>query len=319
MLKRKVVFMELLNALFRSELKGKLNPAAVKELANIHYWGVSVIPVLLGSALAFTVGGHFDLLVFLLLLPAAVLMHCVVNAYNHLFDYLRGTDGEENRDNRRYPILYYGIHPLYVFFLGIFYLFLALLLSLYVVYTAGWPLLVIGMIGAVVAVTYSGGPLPLSHFPLGEIASGFTMGGLIPFAVFFGMTADLDFRILLFALPMILTIGLVCYVNNICDIEKDRVNRRTLPILIGRERASKSFRAAYALTWLCAFVLLAVFFPKGCWVPLIGFLLCVKKLRRLAKLEYTPETRHEVMPLFGSLIPFLNVSYIIGILIHGLL
>ena len=311
--------MELINALFHSELNGKLNLAAVKELANIHYWGVSVIPVLLGSALAFTVGGHFDFLVFLLLLPAAVLMHCVVNAYNHLFDYLRGTDGEENRDNRRYPILYYGIHPLYVLFLGMVYLFLALLLSLYVVYTAGWPLLVIGVIGAVVAVTYSGGPLPLSHFPLGEIASGFTMGGLIPFAVFFGMTADLDFRILLFALPMILTIGLVCYVNNICDIEKDRVNRRTLPILIGRERASKSFRAVYALTWLCAFVLSAVFFTKGCWVPAIGFLLCFQKLRRLAKLEYTPETRNEVMPLFGSLIPFLNIGYALGILIHGLL
>ena len=26
----------------------------------------------------------------------------------------------------------------------------------------------------------------------------------------------------------------------ICDIEKDRVNRRTLPILIGRERAASS-------------------------------------------------------------------------------
>ena len=60
--------MELINALFHSELNGKLNLAAVKELANIHYWGVSVIPVLLGSALAFTVGGHFDFLVFLLLL-----------------------------------------------------------------------------------------------------------------------------------------------------------------------------------------------------------------------------------------------------------
>ena len=311
--------MELIHALFHSELRGKLNPAAVKELANVHYWGVSVIPVLLGSVLAFTVGGHFDLLVFALLLPAAVLMHCVVNAYNHLFDYLRGTDGEENRENPRYPILYYGIHPLYVLFLGIAYLFLALLLSLYVIYLSGWPLLVIGVIGAVVAVTYSGGPLPLSHFPLGEIASGFTMGGLIPFAVYYGMTARLDFQILLFSLPMIFTIGLVCYVNNICDIEKDRVNRRTLPILIGRERASKGFRGAYALTWCGAFVLLLLFFPKGCWVLPIGFLLCFGKLRRLAKLEYTPETRHEVMPLFGSLIPFLNIGYALGILLHGLL
>lgn len=311
--------MELIHALFCSQLRGKLGFAAVKELANVHYWGVSIIPVILGSALAFTVGGHFDLLVFALLLPAAVLMHCVVNAYNHLFDYLRGTDGAENRDNPRYPILYYGVNPLYVLFLGILYLFLALLLSVYVIFHSGFALLVIGVIGAVVAVTYSGGPFPLSHYPLGELASGFTMGGLIPFAAYYGMTASLDFQVLLFALPMILTIGLVCYVNNICDMEKDRVNRRTLPILIGRERASKSFRLVYAMTWCIALILAALFFPKGCWVVAIGFLLCFKKLRRLWTLRYTPETRSEVMPLFGSLIPYLNLSYALCILVHGLL
>lgn len=291
---------------------------AVKELANVHYWGVSIIPVLLGSVLAFTVGGHFDLLVFLLLLPAAVLMHCVVNAYNHLFDYLRGTDGEENKNNPRYPILYYGINPVYVLLLGMVYLFSALLCSLYVVYETGLPLLVIGVIGAFVAVSYSGGPFPLSHYPLGELASGFTMGGLITFAVYYGMIARLDWLVLLFAVPMILTIGLVCYVNNICDIEKDRINRKTLPILIGRERASRWFRIAYGFTWVVAFVLSALFFTKGCWVVLIGFFLCRKKLSRLWQLTYEAGTRHEVMPLFGSLIPFLNVSYALGILIHGL-
>ena len=61
--------MELMKALFCSPLKGKLNLRAVKELANIHYWGVSVVPVLLGAALAFAYGGHFDPLVFVLLMP----------------------------------------------------------------------------------------------------------------------------------------------------------------------------------------------------------------------------------------------------------
>lgn len=304
---------ELMKAMFCSPLKGKLNLRAVKELANIHYWGVSVVPVLLGAALAFAYGGHFDPLVFVLLMPAAILMHCVVNAYNHLFDFLRGTDGEENKNNTRYPILYYGINPIYVLFLGIVYLGLALLLSLYVVFTAGWELLVIGAVGAFVAVFYSGGPLPLSHFPLGELASGFTMGGLITFAVYFGMVGSLDWIVLFFALPMIFTIGLVCFVNNICDIEKDRVNRKTLPILLGREGTSRAFRVVYGLTWLGAFGISLVFFPEGCWVVPLAMFLCRKKLARLWRLTYTPETRHEVMPLFGSLIPWLNVSYLLGI------
>ena len=133
--------MELIHALFHSSQRGPLTLQGIKELANIHYWAVSIIPVLLGSALAYTVGNKFDLLVFVLLLPAAISMHCVVNAYNHLFDYLRGTDRGEEKNSSRYPILYYGINPLYVLILGVVYLFLAFVLSFYVVLQAGWPLL----------------------------------------------------------------------------------------------------------------------------------------------------------------------------------
>lgn len=310
--------MDLYQELFHSSRRGMLHRKSIKELANIHYWGVSVVPVLLGSALAFAYGGHFDFLVFLLLMPAAISMHCVVNAYNHLFDYLRGTDGEENKNNPRYPIMYYDINPLYVLLLGFVYLGLALALSLYVVFRVGPILLVIGIIGAFVAVFYSGGPLPLSHFPLGELASGFTMGGLITFAVYFGMIGHLDWIVLLFALPMILTIGLVCFVNNICDMEKDSINRKTIPILIGRPLSSRLFRVVYALTWVCAMVLSVVFFTEGCWILVIAFVICRKKLRTLWSLSYEPNTRHLVMPLFGSLIPWLNVSYALAITFSGL-
>ena len=312
-------FKQILNGLFHSELRGPLTPGAVKELANVHYWSVSIIPVLLGSALAYTVGGCFDLLVFCLLLPAAVLMHCVVNGYNHLFDYLSGTDGLENKNNRRYPIMYYGVNPLYVLILGIVYLGLALLLSLYVVVKTGPVLLLIGAIGAFVAVFYSGGPYPLSHYPLGELASGFAMGGLIPFAVWYGMTASLDWLIFVYALPMIFTIGILCYINNICDIEKDSKNRKTIPILIGRKKASVLFRFSYALTWLIAFVLALICFTKGSWIMALAFVLALKKLKILFGMEYTPETRGDVMSLYGSLIPVLNIGYSLAILCHGLI
>lgn len=308
----------MLNSLFHSDIRGSLTFGAIKELANIHYWSVSIIPVLLGSALAFTYGGHFDLLVFCLLLPAAVLMHCVVNAYNHLFDFLSGTDGMENKNNHRYPIMYYGVNPLYVLILGLVYLGIALLLSLYVVLQTGPVLLLIGAIGAFVAVFYSGGPFPLSHYPLGELASGFAMGGLIPFAVYYGMTASLDLLVFVYVLPMIFTIGILCYINNICDIEKDSKNRKTIPILIGRKRASVLFRVSYAFTWLIAFVLALICFTKGSWIMALALIFAYKKLKILFGTEYTPQTRAEVMPLYGSLIPVLNIGYILTILFNGL-
>lgn len=313
------LIMELIHALFHSSQRGPLTLQGIKELANIHYWAVSIIPVLLGSALAYTAGNKFDLLVFVLLLPAAISMHCVVNAYNHLFDYLRGTDRGEEKNSSRYPILYYGINPLYVLILGVVYLLLAFVLSFYVVLQAGWPLLMIGAVGAFIAVFYSGGPFPLAHYPLGEFASGTAMGGLIPFAVYYGMTGSLDWIVLVYTLPMILTIGILCFINNICDIEKDSINRRTLPILIGRPLSSTLFRVGYGLTWICALLISVLSFTKGCWILILSLVLAWKKLRELFRMDYTPSTRNIVIPLYASTIPILNVGYTITILLQGLL
>lgn len=310
--------MELMRALFHSSQRGPLTLQGIKELANIHYWAVSIIPVLLGAALAYTVGGHFDFLVFFLLLPAAVSLHCVVNAYNHLFDYLRGTDGGEDKNSPRYPILYYGINPLYVLLLGFVYLFFAFILSFYVVCQTGWPLLLLGMIGAFIAVFYSGGPFPLAHYPLGELASGTAMGGLIPFAVYYGMTGSLDWIVLVYTLPMILTIGILCFINNICDMEKDSVNRRTLPMLIGRPLSSNLFRVGYGLTWICTILISIVSFTKGCWVLIFSLIFARKKMQMLYRMPYTPSTRNTVIPLYASTIPFLNVGYAIAVLLQGM-
>jgi 1,4-dihydroxy-2-naphthoate octaprenyltransferase len=80
-------------------------------------------------------------------------------------------------------IVYSNINPRHVFSLGISYLITAFLLGLKIISVSGFLPLYIGLIGVAVIVLYSAGPFPISYMPISDLVAGFTMGGLIPFAV----------------------------------------------------------------------------------------------------------------------------------------
>ncbi|MDO4542288.1 MAG: UbiA family prenyltransferase, partial [Bacillota bacterium] len=126
------------------------------ELATPNTWGASIMPVLLGTSLAYALDKAFDPVFFLLLLLCSVLMHCAVNACNHLFDYLKGTDSKENcLDPHDAPMVYHDLDPRTVFLLALLYLALAFLLSIYLIANVGYVILVVGIIGALVVVLYA--------------------------------------------------------------------------------------------------------------------------------------------------------------------
>ena len=117
---------------------------------------------------------------------------------------------------------------------------------------------VLGSIAFGVGILYSAGPLPISRTLLGEVCSGFFMGGLIPLIAYsihsdpteFGtmrlqsglLTLEFNMHmilpILFVSMPLMLLIGNIMLANNICDMEEDLVNKRyTLPISIGKRNA----------------------------------------------------------------------------------
>ena len=287
------------------------------ELVTPNTWGASILPVLLGSVLAYGLKGDFSLLRLILLLFCAVFMHCAVNALNHLFDFLKDTDNLENcLDPHDAPMVYHNLHPRTVAALAVFYLFMALALSLYLLLQVGWPLLFMGVFGAAVVVCYAGGPLPITHTPFGELAAGFTMGGVITFAAYYSMTASLDWVVLLYALPPIITIGCILLLNNVCDIEKDiEAGRRTMPILIGRKKATLLLKGGYVVAAVIIEAILIISFPKGCWVFPIVALLSLKKFKAVMTMEFRAETRMAGMKVVLPLTPLLNFGYVLSVFV----
>jgi 1,4-dihydroxy-2-naphthoate octaprenyltransferase len=244
----------------------------------------------LGTLLALDFTGVFSPLLSGVLLLIVILMQSSANTLNDYYDFVKGLDTKENSDDPEDAVLVYNaVKPASVLRLALGFLAAAGLLGLYVVVSSGPAPLLAGLAGAAAVIFYSASPLPVSFLPLGELISGFVMGGLIPFGVYTALTGRLDFSILLFSVPCVIGVGLVMMTNNLCDIERDHAaGRKTLPVLLGRERARK----LYLLLFLLLLVSLpAIGFPRfgfsvlGILPVLLAGLPLFKRLFRLGFLH----------------------------------
>lgn len=179
-----------------------------------------------------------------MLLAACIFLQSAVNTLNDYFDFIKGADSAEDHVEVNDAVLIYGnIAPRSALILGIVYMAAGAVLGLASCIGSGMVPVIIGIIGAVVILIYSGGPVPVSYLPIGEIVSGFVMGGLIPLGI--GGCADgrIHWQLLFYAFPMIMGIALIMMSNNGSDIEKDRkAGRQTFPVCIGRERTLVLYR-----------------------------------------------------------------------------
>ncbi|MGN0308956.1 MAG: prenyltransferase, partial [Lachnospiraceae bacterium] len=180
----------------------------------------------------------------------------------------------------------------------------------YPVALGGITVLLTGVLGAIVLLLYSAGPCPLSSLPIGELAAGITMGGLIPLACTTSFTGTVDYMIFVDSLPIILGIALMMMTNNICDIERDlRVGRKTFPARIGRKKARLLYRLLL-LVWAGILAgYMSVRFPlhtRGWWPLILLFILILGKTIVVFIRQFRCSLEPEGRPVTMKRIAFLN-------------
>ena len=136
------------------------------------------------------------------------------------------------------------------------------------------------------------------------------MGGLIPLACYQVLTGRLDFIMLVWAVPTIIGVGLIMMTNNTCDIEKDIVaGRRTLPVLLGRERARAGYQALL-VAWVASMVLIVrLWFVNGFVVMPFMVLAGYPLLAALWKNPLASPSRIGAMGQIGSINVALGAFY----------
>jgi len=292
-----------------------LTPRLMLQLTAPHTWPASVFPVLFSAALVIHRTQCVDPLLLFVLLAITVLMQSAVNTLNDYFDFVKGADTCENQVDPTDAVLVFNrIRPFSVLVFFAFLMLTAFALGCFVILHAGWIPLAIGSIGAAVIYLYSGGKLPISYLPLGELTSGFVMGGLIPLACVQVLTLQFSWEPLLLAVPLILGIGLIMFTNNTCDIEKDRdAHRHTVSALLGREAAGKVYRLT-VLLWLGSILVLTLLYFSSGWIILpFLFLSAWPILRSLFADPLVLESRIAAMSQILTLNILLNAFYTLAI------
>lgn len=289
------------------------------QIAAPHTWPAAILPALIAMACAAANGYTVSAVMALVLLAICILMQAAVNTFNDYYDYVKGSDSaEDNVDPTDAVLVYNNVNPRSALMLAVGFLVVAFALGAYVIWQAGWIPLVIGIVGAIVVVLYSAGKTPISYLPIGELMSGFVMGGLIPLACYQALTKCFDPLMLAWALPTIIGVGLIMLTNNTCDVEKDiESGRKTLPVLLGRSRARALYHALVWI-WIALIIVNVLIWFSGGW-PVLVFMLAasIPLLKALLSNPLEPPARIGAMAQICSVNIALGAFYAAAVFAGG--
>ncbi|MGI6603901.1 MAG: prenyltransferase [Firmicutes bacterium] len=201
----------------------------------------SVLPVLVGTAMAFGHGLPLNGRYFLLNLLGVVALHFGANAANDYFDYLSGADPA--RPVKPFSggsgLLQKGVlGPMDYTLLIWGHFALAMLIALYFGLKRGVLVTLLGLLGLVAGYCYTAPPVRLSYRGLGEATIGLVFGPLAILGSYAVQGGTFSQAALLASLPLGFLIANVLLVNEFADHAEDKeAGKRNLVVRLGPRHA----------------------------------------------------------------------------------
>ena len=244
----------------------------------------TLLPVLIGGAVAYRVG-HFDWIFLALTLSGAMLMHLGANTANDYYDSRLGAD-DINTTPTPFSggsrVIQYGLLPgKFVLSLSSSAYLTGTLIGLYLAFTRGLPVLVIGLVGLLVSWGYTAPPLKLAYRGLGELAVGLGFGPLLVLGTYYVQTQSFSVEAVLASIPLGLLVMLILYVNEIPDRTwDDEAGKRTLVARIKESAIVRGYEITMAVVYGIILVgALIRIFPISILIALLTLPLAIKERR----------------------------------------
>ncbi len=250
---------------------------------------LAVVPIIVGSALAYAEQQRFSFFVFAIALLVALLLQIGANLHNDAADFARGADDPGARLGPRRATAEGWLPEAAVHRAAMLVFAIAFLSGLTLVTVGGLPILIVGIVSVMAGLAYSGGPWPISHSCLGEVFVWLFFGLVAVAGTWFlhtGITPGWP------ALTAGAVVGSpaagVLVVNNTRDREQDQANgRRTFPVVFGLDAS----RLEYAVLLLAPLPLSAwLLYETGgwWWLPWLALPLAVRLLESFFRLQPGP-------------------------------
>jgi len=192
----------------------------------------AVAPVVIGSAMAYE-SAVFALLPALMALLGAIAIQIGTNLANDYYDFKKGADSGERLGPMR--VTQAGlVSPKAVKNTAILAFSIASVAGVYLVYLAGWPIVIIGVVSIVFGVLYTAGPYSLADLGLGEIFVLIFFGPVAVAGTYYVQAMTITNETIIAGLgPGLFSVAILA-VNNLRDIDSDRIaGRKTLAVRLG--------------------------------------------------------------------------------------
>lgn len=238
----------------------------------------SIVPVAVGTALAFSLDG-FVWWKALSALMVSLALQIGVNFANDYSDGIKGTDTEERTGPTRLTAT--GLaRPGQVLAAALGSFAFAGVIGLVLVATSSWWLLLLGAAAIAAAWYYTGGRSPYGYRGLGEVSVFVFFGVAAVVGTVFVQLGSAPWQAWVASLPVGLLSCAVLVINNLRDIPTDEeTGKITLAVRIG----AAGTRKLYASMIVGAYVVALVLTWVSWWVPLVllSVPLAVPPLRRV--------------------------------------
>ena len=231
------------------------------QAARLKFLPQGVLPVLIGSAAAFS-EGSFNFFYFLLAFLAAAAVQIALTMFNDTLDFQYGTDRSEVSAKNPFSggsgVLASGyIRPRQAMQVIIGLYLLALVIGVYFALVAGIASLAIAGVGAVISITYSAKPFRLAYRGLGELAMLIGYGPVITAWVYYIYSGALTSNILLIGMIPGLCMWTMILINEIPDYAEDRAaGKRNLTYRLGLSRAKNLFIVSLGVIYVYTAILI---------------------------------------------------------------
>lgn len=221
-------------------------------------YSASVTAVLLGFAVAFYEGypvlwGRLFITLF-----GVVAFHTAANLLNDRYDFERGLDKQVLPMSG--AVVRGWLTPEQVTRAAVGLIVFGSLCGLWLAWVAGWTVLALGALGAIIVLFYTRSGFCLKYTALGDLAIFLTFGILPVLGTYWVQTESIGIRPVLWSLPLVAyTVGIL-HANNWHDLESDpKSGCRTVASNLGDRRSSVYYR----ILMLGPFIMVAIYMLAG--------------------------------------------------------
>lgn len=249
---------------------------------------LTVMLIFLGTCMAWY-DGAFHIGHALLAFIGLLLCHISVNVLNDYYDYRSGIDLKTKRTpfsggSGILPAA--SLKPGQVFWFGLICLLLAVPIGIYFILVTNWQLLPLLLVGGICILLYT--PF-ITKIAWPEWSPGVGMGTLPVLGAYFVQTSSFSLPIIMASIPSGILVHNLLLLNEIPDTEADEEGgRKTLPIVIGKKKASivYSVLTAVVYLWIIGGVIVQLM-PVFTLIALLTLPLAVKAIQGALKYQDT--------------------------------